>query len=91
MKQDFINNNFTNQLFDATLRKFIEKQHKKKGITSKEHNKNLIRKSNIYNISWDEKKYILKQKTKCTDDYYKLNLIIHCKETKTKKCILKNS
>ena len=34
---------------------------------------------------------MIKQKTKCTDDNYKLNLIIYYKETKTKNYIIKNS
>ena len=94
LKQVFINNNFPNQLFDTTLRKFIDKQLKdeKKNIK-----KNKIR---IYyenqmsnNTKMDEKiiKDIIRQKTKCKDDNNKLDLIIYYKGIKTKSLIIKNS
>ena len=47
--------------------------------------------SNNTRLDEDIIKYTIKQRIKCTDDNYKLDLVIYYKGTKTKNYIIKNS
>ena len=94
LKQVFINNNFPNQLFDITVKKFIEKQLKDKNETPKKNKIKVYYENQMSkNAKLDEKilKNIIKQRTKCTNDNDMINLIIYYKGTKTKDHIIKNS
>ena len=93
VKQNLVNNGFSNNLIESEIKIFLDKTHNKK-------NKLLDQTYNVYycnqmseSYKTDERilKEMIKSNVKCNDNSYRLNLIIYYKNAKTKNLVMQNN